>query len=58
MKNDTPFNLAYLDWCKKRGITKIEDTFDRALIAEFHRTEWKGKEVNGIELAIAMGRDI
>lgn len=55
--SDLPFPLAYLDWCRSRGIKTLKDTEDKKLVDLFYYEVWKpqGKEVNGVEYAIARG---
>ena len=54
---ETPFPLAYLDWCKEKGIKSVKETENISLIRQYYKEVWSqnGKEVSGIEYAIARG---
>jgi hypothetical protein len=53
----SPFPLAYLDWCKKiKKVKDIKETERRDWVYEFYKSEdWREKDVNGIDFAVAMG---
>lgn len=54
-----PFPLAYLDWCKSKGIKSLKDTEDNALIMEFGRLySQKGGKIEAYEILIARGDKI
>lgn len=55
--SELPFPLAYLDWCKARGIKTLKDTENKELVDLFYYEVWEpqGKRVNGIEYGIARG---
>ena len=52
-----PFPLAYLDWCKSKGIKSLKDTENNALIMEFGKLyKQKGGKIEAYEILIARGR--
>ena len=54
-----PFPLAYLDWCKSKGIKSLKDTEDNALIMEFGKLyKQKGGKIEVYEILIARGDKI
>lgn len=55
--DDLPFPLAYLDWCKKKGVKTVKETENIKMVHQFYIEVWEpqGKEVNGLEYAIARG---
>lgn len=54
---ELPFPLAYLDWCRAKGIKTLKDTENKKLVDLFYYEVWEpqGKTVNGMEYAMAMG---
>lgn len=51
-----PFPLAYLDWCKAKGIENFEETENHSLVMEFGKMYTdKGGKVNAFEIMIARG---
>lgn len=51
-----PFPLAYLDWCKSKGIENFEETENHSLVMEFGKIYTdKGGKVNVFEIMIARG---
>ena len=50
------FNIMfdYLDWCKSKGITKIEETENQDLIKQF--SEETNTPINGLSLGLMNGK--
>lgn len=44
----------YLDWCKSKGITKIEETENQDLIRQF--SEETNTPINGLSLGLMNGK--
>ena len=54
MKSESKIMFDYLDWCKKRGIKRIEDTENRHLIKQY--AEETGTEINGLTYGLMLGK--
>lgn len=54
MKSESKIMFDYLDWCKKRGIKRIEDTENRHLIRQY--AEETGAEINGLAYGLMSGK--
>lgn len=54
MKSESEIMFDYLDWCKKRGIKRIEDTENRELIRQY--AEETGTEINGLAYGLMLGK--
>jgi len=54
VKSESKIMFDYLDWCKKRGIKRIEDTENRHLIRQY--AEETGAEINGLAYGLMSGK--
>lgn len=54
--NEVKIMFDYLDWCKKRGIKRIEDTENRHLIRQY--AEETGTEINGLTYGLMLGKPV
>lgn len=52
MKSESKIMFDYLDWCKKRGIKRIEDTENRHLIKQY--AEETGTDINGLTYGLML----
>lgn len=54
MKSEFKIMFDYLDWCKSKGITTIEETENEDLIKQF--SEETNTSINGLSLGLMNGK--